>query len=246
MTSSKMPRDVSSARPPEGSGAMFDAIAPRYDLLNRILSLGIDQSWRRKTAAALATTPMNRVLDIATGTGDLAVVTARQFPSVTIVGVDPSARMLDVAREKVACADLAARIELVQGDAQNLPFADDSFDGVCMAFGIRNVPDRLLALREMRRVLRPRGRVSILELSEPGGGVLGPMARFHVRTVVPWIGAALSGSREYRYLQRSIAAFPPPREFVATMQEAGLANAHFLRLSFGACHVYLAERPAES
>ncbi len=223
-----------------GSGRMFDAIAGRYDLLNRLLSLGIDQGWRRRTVRALALggSP-GRVLDVATGTADLAILTARMEPAATVVGLDPSVNMLAVGREKVARADLGGRIELVEGDAQALPFPDDAFDGATIAFGIRNVPDRALALRELARVVRPGGRIAVLELSEPRGLVLGRLARFHVHHVVPFLGALLSGSKEYRYLQRSIAAFPPPEVFAETMRGAGLEVISVSPLTFGVCCLYV-------
>ncbi len=237
---------MTHAEPRAGSGAMFDHIAHRYDLLNRLMSMGIDKSWRRRTVRALELAAGARVLDLATGTGDLAVEIAGSEPTAHVVGLDPSERMLAVGREKVARAGLADRVELVTGDAEQLAYDDDSFDGVSIAFGIRNVPDRGKALREMARVTRPGGRVAILELSEPQGGVLGPMARFHVHTVVPWVGALLSGRREYRYLQQSIAAFPPAEQFAALMGDAGLHVLAVDRLTFGACHLYVAtpERPA--
>ncbi len=225
----------------DGSGAMFDGIAARYDLVNRVISLGIDQSWRRKTVHALELAPSHRVLDLATGTADLAIQVARSESSVTVVGLDPSAKMLDVGRAKLKRASLERRIELVQGDAQALPFADATFDAVCIAFGIRNVPDRGRALREMARVTRPGGRVAILELSEPRGGLMGALARFHVHSVVPYVGALLSGDKEYEYLQRSIAAFPPASAFAALMQSSGLEVIAVQPLTFGVCHLYVAE-----
>jgi demethylmenaquinone methyltransferase/2-methoxy-6-polyprenyl-1,4-benzoquinol methylase len=225
-----------------GSGQMFDGIAARYDFVNRVISLGIDQSWRRKTVRALELGKDARVLDLATGTGDLALLIAGSVPDSRVVGLDPSRNMLDIAREKVAAAGLAERIELVEGDAEALPFPDASFDGVSIAFGIRNVPDRARALAEMARVTRPGGRVAVLELSEPRGGILAPLARFHVHTVVPWMGALLSGAKEYRYLQRSIAAFPPAEEFAAMMETAGLRARAVEPLTFGVCHLYVGER----
>ncbi|HEY4158444.1 MAG TPA: bifunctional demethylmenaquinone methyltransferase/2-methoxy-6-polyprenyl-1,4-benzoquinol methylase UbiE [Polyangiaceae bacterium] len=225
----------------EGSGAMFDGIAARYDLVNRVISLGIDQSWRRKTVAALRLAPGHRVLDLATGTADLAIQVARTEPSVHVVGLDPSSKMLDVGREKVARATLDARVELVQGDAQALPFEANSFDSVCIAFGIRNVPDRAKALREMARVTRPGGRIAILELSEPRSGLLGALARFHIHTVVPYVGALLSGVKEYQYLQRSIAAFPPADDFATLMKGSNLEVIGVHALTFGVCHLYVAE-----
>jgi demethylmenaquinone methyltransferase/2-methoxy-6-polyprenyl-1,4-benzoquinol methylase len=220
---------------------MFDKIAERYDLLNRILSLGIDQGWRHQAVAALALGSGSRVLDVATGTADLAILEATMHPDCIVHGVDPSSRMLDIGRQKVERAGLSSRVTLTQGSAEALVFGPGAFDGVSIAFGIRNVPDRALALREMARVTRPGGRVVVLELSEPRSGVLGPLARFHVHSVVPFLGGLLSGSREYRYLQQSIAAFPPPEEFAAVMQGAGLEMLETRPLTFGVATLYVAE-----
>jgi demethylmenaquinone methyltransferase/2-methoxy-6-polyprenyl-1,4-benzoquinol methylase len=225
----------------EGSGAMFDGIAHRYDLVNRVISLGIDQSWRKKTVKALELRPGAKVLDLATGTADLAIMIARLHPHVTLVGVDPSEKMLEVGQKKLEAQQLTERIELRVGDAQALEFADRTFDGLCIAFGIRNVPDRLQGLREMARVTKAGGRVAILELSEPRGGLLGPLARFHVHSVVPTVGALLSGAKEYHYLQKSIAAFPPASEFESLMTEAGLRIVASTSLTFGVCHLYVGE-----
>jgi demethylmenaquinone methyltransferase/2-methoxy-6-polyprenyl-1,4-benzoquinol methylase len=200
---------------------MFDRIAQRYDLLNRVISLGIDQRWRRRTVESLQLTAGHRVLDLATGTGDLAIMIAKTHPDVTVVGSDPSEGMLSVGREKVVASRLKSRVVLESGDAQALPYEDQSFDAVTMAFGIRNVPDRAKALREIARVVKPGGRIAILELSEPRSGIMGPLARFHVHTVVPTLGALLSGSKEYRYLQESIAKFPAPEEFASIMRDNG-------------------------
>lgn len=228
-----------------GSGAMFDNIAPRYDLLNRLMSFGVDQGWRRRTVAALDLGRCQRVLDLATGTADLAIQVAEAGTGVEVVGLDPSEGMLEIGRDKIQAAGLAERVRLVQGDAEKLPFDDDSFDGVCMAFGIRNVPDRKRALSEMGRVTRTGGRIAILELSEPRRGLLAPFARFHVHTVVPWLGSLISGAREYRYLQRSIAAFPPAEEFALLMREAGLEVLRVDKLTFGVCHLYVATSGAD-
>lgn len=219
---------------------MFDNIADRYDLLNRIISLGIDQSWRRKTVDALGLGAQSHALDLATGTADLAIMTAERAPGCRVTGVDPSVKMLEVGRAKVERHQLAGRIDLQEGDAQSLQFADNTFDGTTIAFGIRNVPDRIQGLREMARVTRPGGRIAILELSEPRGGLMAPLARFHVHTLVPWVGSLLSGAREYRYLQRSIEAFPPAEEFAETMRQAGLNIIEIVPLTFGVAHLYVA------
>lgn len=231
---------MSQDLPKAGSGEMFDAIAPRYDLLNRIISLGIDQSWRRKLVASLSAALPRRILDLATGTGDVAVMVSRAYPEVSVVGVDPSTKMLEVGREKIEKLGLAQRISFEVGSAERLPFEDDSFDGVTIAFGIRNVPDRAAALREMSRVVKRGGRVAVLELSEPRSGLLGPLARFHIHTVVPTIGGLLSGSREYSYLQESIAAFPPPEQFAEQMGSSGLEVLSVEPLTFGVSCLYVA------
>ena len=229
----------------DGSGAMFDRIANRYDLLNRIISLGIDNGWRRKTTEALKLDGISapRVLDLATGTADLAIATALRYPNATILGTDPSRGMIKIGDEKLARLGLASRVTLAVGDAQAIEAEDGSFDAVTISFGIRNVPDRDRALREMKRVLKPGGIAAILELGEPRRGILGPLARFHIRQVVPRLGAWLSGAKEYRYLQQSIAAFPEPEAFTERMKNAGLESA-FTPLTFGVVHLYVGKRGA--
>jgi len=190
--------------------------------------MALDVTWTAEFAANGWLEPL---------TGDLAIDIARRTPQAEVVGVDPSARMLDVGQKKIE--KFGGRITLTVGDAQALAFPDGSFDAVTIAFGIRNVPDRALALREMARVCRPGARVAILELGEPEGGVMAPLARFHIRQVVPRLGALLSGAREYRYLQTSIAAFPPPAEFAAMMTAAGLTVLEVVPLTFGVCNLYV-------
>ncbi len=223
-----------------GSGQMFDRIARRYDAMNRVLSFGLDKGWRKRTVRALALGASPRVLDLATGTGDLAIDIARRHPDATVIGLDPSREMLAVGERKLAKRRLRDRVTMVQGDAQALPYADDEMDAITIAFGIRNVPDRPKALREMARVVKAGGRIAILELGEPRHGLLAGAARFHTRHVVPRLGALLSGAREYRYLQKSIAAFPPAEEFAAIMERAGLRMLEVVPLTFGACTLYVA------
>ncbi|HEY4182384.1 MAG TPA: bifunctional demethylmenaquinone methyltransferase/2-methoxy-6-polyprenyl-1,4-benzoquinol methylase UbiE [Kofleriaceae bacterium] len=223
-----------------GSGAMFDKIARRYDRVNRVLSLGMDKGWRRRTVRSLALGENAKVLDVATGTGDLAIDLARMTPTAKIVGLDPSPGMLGIAKEKVAKKAFADRIELVLGDAQALPYDDNSMDAATIAFGIRNVPDRMKGLREMARVVKTGGRVAVLELGEPKRGLLGAAARFHTRHVVPRLGALLSGKQEYSYLQKSIAAFPPADEFAQMMKDAGMHVLSVTPLAFGACVLFVA------
>lgn len=223
-----------------GSGEMFDSIAGRYDLLNRILSLGLDQGWRRRAVRALELGPGATVLDLATGTGDLAMAVAKAHGDAKVIGVDPSQGMLAVGRRKIDAAGLGARIELRVGDAERLELGDASVDAITMGFGIRNVPDRARALREMARVTRPGGRVAILELNEPREGIMSKLAQFHIHTLVPIVGGAVSGRSEYKYLQDSIARFPPPEEFAEIMRGAGLRVLRVEPLTLGVVCLFVA------
>jgi demethylmenaquinone methyltransferase/2-methoxy-6-polyprenyl-1,4-benzoquinol methylase len=225
--------------PRNGSGEMFDRIAGRYDLLNRIISLGIDQRWRRRTVDALELKPGDTALDLATGTADLAILTARRCDGASVIGVDPSRNMLAVGDKKLAAMGLTERISLRYGAAEKLELADGSVDGITMAFGIRNVVDRPAALREMARVTRPGRRVAILELCDPEPGLLSTFARFHIHTVVPWLGALLSGAKEYRYLHQSIAAFPRPAAFADLMRDNGLDVISVSPMTFGVVCLYV-------
>lgn len=242
---------------PLGSGEMFDRIAGRYDRVNRVLSLGLDQRWRRRLVRELGLVTQTqttdrgvwfgerpRVLDVATGTGDLAIEIARSCPGATVVGLDPSPGMLAVAQTKLDKRGLADRVTLQVGDAQHLPQQNCEIDAATIAFGIRNVPDRGAALRELARVVRPGGRIAVLELGEPRRGVFGAMARVHSHYLVPRLGAWLSSAREYRYLQSSVAAFPPPTEFADLMRSSGLDVIDVIPLTFGVCNLYIAT-PAE-
>lgn len=224
-----------------GSGAMFDRIARRYDFLNRVMSLGMDQGWRRKLVRALEIDEAANVLDVATGTADVALAIAETHPRARVVGLDPSVQMLDIGRDKIDALSVHERVELIEGDAQALPFEDNQFDAAVISFGIRNVPDRDQGLREMARVTRPRGRVVVLELSEPRDGMMGALARFHVHHVVPRLGALLSGAHEYQYLQDSIEEFPPPEVFKASMEAAGLENVTIKKLAFGAANLFVGD-----
>lgn len=228
-------------RPRGGSGAMFDRIAGRYDLLNRLTSFGSDRRWREHLVRALALAPGHHVLDLATGTADVALEVLRQQPAATVLGLDPSAQMLDHGRDKIRRAGLDDAITLERGIAERLPFDDHTFDGLAMAFGIRNVPDRPAALREMARVVKPGGRIAILELGEPRRGLVAPFARFYIHHVVPRLGALLSGAKEYTYLERSIASFPPAETFAELMRGCNLGVLQVKPLMMGACTLFVAE-----
>lgn len=239
MTTTTAPAQGAAESVRGGSGEMFDRIAHRYDLLNRLMSFGLDRGWRRKLLRALGEiTAEDEVLDVATGTADVGIAITKRF-GCRVTGLDPSRGMLDVGQTKLDKRQLEERVTLVEGDAQAMPFADDRFAASCISFGIRNVPDRLVGMREMARVVRPGGKVVVLELSEPRGHLLAPFARFHIHKVVPRLGAWLSGAKEYRYLESSIAAFPPAEEFAALMSEAGLSEVTYKRLFLGVAHLYV-------
>ena len=205
------------------------------------MSLGMDMGWRHRLVDALQIGPDDRVLDLGTGTADVALLEAARG-AAAVLGVDPSANMLAVGREKVAAGGLGGVVTLEEGDAQALArLANASFDKVSISFAIRNVPDRAAALREMRRVVkaRPESRVVVMEFCEPEEGPLAPLARAFIRHAVPRIGALLSGKREeYLHLQRSIAAFPPPAEFAELMRASGLDVLDVALLNFGSVALY--------
>lgn len=217
---------------------MFDAISPRYDLLNRICSLGIDQGWRRKVIRALQDRRAEHVLDVATGTADLAIMAARRGMKVT--GIDISAGMLRHGQVKVDHGGFGDRITLRQADSEALPFPDASFDAAMVAFGARNFEHLQQGLAEMRRVVRPGGTVAVLEFSKPHG-ILGPLFRFYFHRVMPLIGRLVSrDASAYTYLPKSVDAFPEGDAFIAVMRAAGFTHASARRLTGGVASLYLA------
>jgi demethylmenaquinone methyltransferase / 2-methoxy-6-polyprenyl-1,4-benzoquinol methylase len=221
---------------------MFDRIAPRYDLLNRLLSLGTDVRWRRACVTALGLPPGGRVLDFCTGTADLLIEALRRDPARRGTGVDLAPEMLRRGASKVARRGLSGRGGLAAGDAERLPLASGTFDAAMVAFGIRNVGDPLAALREVHRVLRPRGRLAVLEFGRPSG-VLAPLYRFYFATLLPLIGGLISGDRQaYAYLPASVSRFPDPQAFAELMERAGFRDVRWQRLSGGIAFLHLGEK----
>jgi demethylmenaquinone methyltransferase / 2-methoxy-6-polyprenyl-1,4-benzoquinol methylase len=234
--------DLSKA--PERIAGMFDAIARRYDLLNHVLSGGIDRQWRKRAIRSLALTGTERVLDLCTGTGDLAVAAARARPSAArVVGIDFAGAMLQVGREKLRKAALDGRITLVRGDATRIPLDEGVMDAITIGFGIRNVEDMEGACREMRRVLKPGGRLAILEFAVPTVPGVSAFYLWYLHHVLPRIGRAISRHHAaYGYLTASIDAFSTPDEFVKILRQGGFTAVSAVPLTFGSVILYTARR----
>jgi len=220
---------------------MFDGIARRYDLLNRVLSLSLDRRWRRSAAQELLAAPPGRVLDLCGGTGDLSLAILRTTGAELVVCCDFALAMLDRAGPKLAGTRLRPRSARVQGDGLRLPFRDGAFDAVTVGFGVRNLADLDAGLREMARVLAPAGRLVVLEFSEPDRGFGGTLYRFYLDRVLPRIGDTLSGrAGPYRYLARTIAAFPGPAILAGRIRDAGFAACGWRRMTGGIVAVHTA------
>ena len=223
---------------------MFNQIAPRYDMLNRLLSLGIDRSWRQKAVRQLHIPHNGQVLDVATGTGDVALEIARQTaPSVRVVGNDFTQGMLVRGREKIAASPYAGRIELVNAPCEAIPHPDGTFDGATIAFGIRNVVDRERGLREMTRVLKPGGRVVVLEFATPRSRLFRAVYLCYFHQLLPRLGGLLSRRSAYQYLPESVQEFPDRETFLKMMGEAGLVALRHIDLTGGIAVVYVGTKP---
>jgi demethylmenaquinone methyltransferase/2-methoxy-6-polyprenyl-1,4-benzoquinol methylase len=229
---------------PSRIAGMFDAIAGRYDLLNLVLSLGLDRVWRRRAIASLALTGTERVLDVCAGTADVAIGTALAVPgSRRVVGVDFAGAMLARGRDKIRAAGLASRVQLVRGDAMRLPVADASVDCLTIAFGIRNVQVTDAACREMLRVLKPGGRVAILEFGLPQAPGLRQLYAWYFLRVLPRIGSLVSRhGGAYSYLPASVGAFPWGQEFADLLTRAGFSAAASRPLTLGVVYLYTARK----
>ncbi|PSQ95610.1 MAG: bifunctional demethylmenaquinone methyltransferase/2-methoxy-6-polyprenyl-1,4-benzoquinol methylase UbiE [Bacteroidetes bacterium SW_9_63_38] len=218
---------------------MFDTIAPQYDLLNRVLSFGIDRYWRWQAVRQLTDVQPSRVLDVATGTADLAIRAERMLHPREVVGIDLSAEMLAYGREKVDRRGLSSRISLMQGDAAALPLDNDAFDAALVAFGVRNFEDLEAGLRGIRRVLRPGGTLVVLEFSQPPSFPIKQLYGWYSRHVLPRIGGLLSPDEgAYEYLPDSVAAFPSGPDFLARMENSGFTHLHWTPLTFGIASLY--------
>jgi demethylmenaquinone methyltransferase/2-methoxy-6-polyprenyl-1,4-benzoquinol methylase len=223
--------------------SMFDRIAPRYDLLNRLLSAGTDVRWRRRAVDFLELAPPLRVLDLCTGTADLLIEALSRHPRSSGLGVDLAQAMLARAARKLSRRGYAARARLLAGDGEQLPVASAVFDAAVVGFGIRNIGDPLRALEEVHRALRPGGRFVVLEFSMPGG-LLGRLYRTYFTALLPRIGRLVSGDGSaYAYLPASVQAFPSPPEFARLMERAGFVSVRHEPLTFGIACLHRGEKP---
>ena len=234
---------ASPDKTPSRIAGMFDAIAPRYDLLNRVLSAGLDRRWRDRAVDALQLPEGARVLDLCTGTADLAVATVRRVPGVSVVGVDFAGVMLRMGLAKIVSLGFVRSIRLVRGDATRIPVGSATCDAATIAFGIRNVAEPERALAEIARILRPHGRLAILDFGQPAIPGIRSLYSGYFRFVLPAIGRLVSKHNSaYSYLPASVGAFPPPEEFAGIIAKQGFSKVRAVPLTFGIVYLYIAEK----
>lgn len=222
---------------------MFDRIAPTYDELNHRLSWNIDKGWRKKAIKQLEPFAPQTILDIATGTGDFAILSAKMLQPKQLIGADISVGMMEIGKRKVAAAHLDQIVSFQKEDCLALSFADHSFDAVTAAFGIRNFQDLDSGLKEIYRVLKPGGHLSIVELTQPVSFPMKQLFKVYSHTLLPFYGKLLSKDKSaYKYLTSTIEAFPQGEQMVEILQKAGFSNATFKRLTLGVCTMYFAEK----
>lgn len=225
---------------------MFNRIAPSYDKLNSWLSFRVDKIWRRRVVKIVKQTKFPDVLDVATGTGDLAIAIAKGVRLNTVYGVDISTGMLELAREKVLKNQLQNKVLLKEGDSENLPFSDSTFDVVTVAFGVRNFENLKAGLKEMARVLKPGGKMVVLELSKPTSFPMKGLYNFYFTKILPWWGGLISHDKEaYSYLPASVSKFPEGSQFDTELTNAGMKPKRRLKQTFGIATIYVAEKPMQ-
>jgi demethylmenaquinone methyltransferase/2-methoxy-6-polyprenyl-1,4-benzoquinol methylase len=234
-----VPYRESGLKKKEQVARMFDSIAFRYDFMNRFLTAGIDMRWRKKAIGQLKEIQPKQVLDIATGTGDVAIMTYEMLHPEKVIGIDISEGMLELGRKKLEKLHLAGRIELRNGDSEQIPFEDHHFDAITVAFGVRNFENLQKGLSEMLRVLKPGGKLVILEFSKPTQPVFRAMCNFYMTVITPGIGKLFAKNKDaYQYLNNSVQAFPEGPSFLNILQETGFTRTYLKRLSFGICSIY--------
>ncbi len=222
---------------------MFDKIAFRYDFLNRFLSAGIDRGWRKKAIKQLISLQPKNILDVATGTGDFAITSYEILHPEKITGIDISEGMLEVGRKKLEKLKLQDKIELLNGDSEAIFYGDNSFDAVTVAFGVRNFEDLERGLVEIYRVLKPGGKLIVLECSKPSLPVVKNLYNFYMKFVTPGVGRLISKNNDaYKYLNNSVQRFPEKKTFTHLLNQIGYRNAFYKTLSLGICTIYCGEK----
>lgn len=222
---------------------MFDGIAPHYDGLNRLLSAGMDKKWRRLAISTLDAGDNGRILDVATGTGDLAFEILKQYPTNHVTGLDIADKMLDVARRKSDKRNLNESVDFVLGDSEKLPFENDSFDRASVAFGVRNFANLQAGLSEINRVLKPGGKLVVLEFTKPRIFPFKQLFNSYFKHVLPRIGGMRSGDRKaYEYLYESVQAFPDYERFTDVMLKCGFSDTSYKDLTLGICAIYSGQK----
>ena len=228
----------------EQVGEMFDSIAPAYDFMNHAMTMGIDKWWRRLAVKMVAATNPASVLDIAAGTGDLSIMLAHKITGAQVLGVDLSEGMIEKGRRRIESAGLSERVRLSIADCMDMPFADDSFDCVTSAYGVRNFENLLQGYKEMHRVMRPGGMLCIIEMSTPTSKIALPFYNLYTRHIIPLAGKLVSKDvSAYSYLPESIAAVPQGAEMCGIIESAGFGQTAFRPLTFGTCTIYTAFKP---
>ncbi len=218
---------------------MFDNISGKYDRINRIMTFGIDQSWRRKSLRLLLANRPQLILDVATGTGDFAIQANKILNPLNIIGIDISEGMLEKGQQKLEALKLDTKIKLMKGDSENLPFEDHKFDAVTVAYGVRNFENLEKGLSEILRVLKPGGKLVVLEATEPQNKLIKFAFDLYAKRMVPFVGKMISGdNRAYDYLQESVARFPQGNEFVKILNKIGYVDTQWIPLTLGASSIY--------
>jgi len=219
--------------------AMFDKIAFRYDFLNRFLSAGIDVGWRKKAIKQLKTLQPQYILDVATGTGDVAILAEKMLHPIKITGIDISEGMLDIGRKKLDKSGLKNKIELLQGDSEKIDFADNSFDAITVAFGVRNFQHLEKGLAEMLRVLKPGGKLVVLEFSRPKNFFFKTFYNLYMKIITPGVGKLIAKNKDaYQYLNNSVQRFPEGQNFIDILNKTGYGSTYYKALTLGICTIY--------
>jgi demethylmenaquinone methyltransferase/2-methoxy-6-polyprenyl-1,4-benzoquinol methylase len=220
---------------------MFNRIAFRYDFLNRLLSGGADLYWRKKAIRELASVQPESILDVATGTADMAIMMTKYLSPKQIIGIDISEGMLGLGRKKIANLKLQDKILLQAGDSEAINFPDNTFDAITVAFGVRNFENLEKGMKEMKRVLKSGGKLVVLEFSKPKQGLFGKLCRFYMGFIAPGLVQLFSKKQAYQYLNKSVQAFPEGDAFINIMREAGFHQTYYKPLSLGICTIYVGE-----